>query len=43
MTEQIIDVGTLLKDANENLTAEEKAELKLKLSEKLQQLDAATE
>jgi len=43
MTEQIIDVGTLLKDANENLTAEEKAELKQKLSEKLQQLDAATE
>ncbi len=40
MTEQIINVGSLIKDANEGLTAEEKLGLKIQLSEKIQQLTA---
>lgn len=43
MTAQMIDVGTLLKDANENLTADEQAELKQQLSEKIEQLDSVAE
>jgi len=42
MTEQLINVGSLVKDASEGLTAKEQAELKLQLLEKLQQLDAPT-
>ncbi|HUV99290.1 MAG TPA: hypothetical protein VMV88_03965 [Gallionella sp.] len=40
MTEQIINVGSLVKDASEGLTAEEKLGLKIQLSEKIQQLTA---
>lgn len=40
MTEQIINVGSLVKDASEGLTAEEKLGLKIQLSEKIQQLIA---
>jgi hypothetical protein len=43
MTEQIINVGSLVKDANEGLTAEEKLGLKIQLSEKIQQLTAVEE
>ena len=43
MTEQIINVGSLVKDANEGLTAEEKLGLKIQLSEKIQQLTALEE
>jgi hypothetical protein len=38
MTEQIINVGSLIKDANDGLTAEEQLGLKRQLSEKIQQL-----
>jgi hypothetical protein len=40
MTEQIINVGSLIKDANDGLTAEEKLGLKIQLSEKIHQLTA---
>lgn len=40
MTEQFINVGSLIKDANDGLTAEEKLGLKIQLSEKIQQLTA---
>lgn len=40
MTEQLINVGSLIKDANEGLNAEEKLGLKIQLSEKIQQLTA---
>jgi len=40
MTEQILNVGSLLKDANEGLTAEEQSGLKMQLAEKIQQLTA---
>jgi hypothetical protein len=40
MTEQIINIGSLIKDANDGLTAEEKLGLKIQLSEKIQQLTA---
>jgi hypothetical protein len=40
MTEQIINVGSLVKDANDGLSAEEKLGLKVKLSEMIQQLVA---
>ncbi|HSM97628.1 MAG TPA: hypothetical protein VLS47_01330 [Gallionella sp.] len=40
MTEQIINVGSLVKDASDGLTAEEKLGLKIQLSEKIQQLTA---
>ena len=43
MTEQIINVGSLVKDANDGLTAEEKLGLKIQLSEKIQQLTALEE
>lgn len=39
MTEQIINVGSLVKDAKDGLTAEEKLDLKKQLTEKIQQLD----
>jgi len=38
MTEQIINVGSLVKDAKDGLTAEEQLELKMQLTEKIQQL-----
>ena len=40
MTEQLINVGSLVKDANDGLTAEEQLELKKQLSEIIQQLTA---
>lgn len=40
MTEELINIGSLIKDAAEGLTAEEQAALKTELLEKLQQLDA---
>jgi len=40
MTEELINIGSLVKDAAEGLTAEEQAALKTQLLEKLQQLDA---
>jgi hypothetical protein len=40
MTEKLINVGSLIKDANDGLTAEEQAGLKIQLSEKIQQLTA---
>jgi hypothetical protein len=40
MTEQLINVGSLVKDAAEGLTAEEQAGLKTQLLEKIQELDA---
>ena len=40
MTEQIINVGSLIKDANDGLTAEDITGLKMQLSEKIQQLTA---
>jgi hypothetical protein len=43
MTEQIINVGSLVKDAKDGLTAEEKLGLKIQLSEKIQQLTALEE
>ncbi len=43
MTEQIINVGSLVKDANDGLTAEEKLGLKIQLTEKIQQLTAMEE
>lgn len=43
MTEQLINVGSLIKDANDGLTAEEKLGLKIQLSEKIQQLTALEE
>jgi hypothetical protein len=43
MTEQIINVGSLVKDANDGLSAEEKLGLKIQLSEKIQQLTALEE
>ncbi len=38
MTEQLINVGSLIKDANDGLTPEEQAGLKKQLTEKIQQL-----
>ena len=38
MTEQFINVGSLIKDANDGLTAEEITGLKIQLTEKIQQL-----
>jgi hypothetical protein len=38
MTEQIINVGSLIKDAHEGLTAEKQTGLKMQLSEKIKQL-----
>ena len=38
MTEKFINVGSLIKDANDGLTAEEQLGLKMQLSEKIQQL-----
>lgn len=43
MNEQIINVGSLVKDAKDGLTAEEQLELKIQLSEKIQQLTALEE
>jgi hypothetical protein len=43
MNEQIINVGSLVKDAKDGLTAEEKLALKIQLSEKIQQLTAVEE
>ena len=43
MTEQLINVGPLIKDANDGLTAEEQAALKQQLAEKIQQLDELTD
>ena len=43
MTEQLINVGSLVKDAKDGLTAEEKLGLKIQLSEKIQQLTAVEE
>ncbi|MGA8864285.1 MAG: hypothetical protein WBM09_11995 [Gallionella sp.] len=43
MTEQLINVGSLVKDAKDGLTAEEKLGLKIQLSEKIQQLTALEE
>jgi len=43
MTEQILNVGSLIKDAKEGLTAEEQAGLKKQLAEKIQQLNALAE
>ena len=43
MTEQLINVGSLIKDANDGLTAEEQTGLKMQLSEKIQQLTALAE
>ncbi len=43
MTEQLINVGSLIKDASQGLTAEEQAGLKMQLSEKIQQLNALEE
>ncbi len=40
MTEQIINVGSLVKDAKDGLTAEEQLDLKMQLTEKIQQLDS---
>ena len=40
MTEKFINVGSLIKDANDGLTAEELRGLKTQLSEKIQQLTA---
>ncbi len=40
MTEKILNVGSLIKDANDGLTLEEQVGLKKQLAEKLQQLDA---
>jgi hypothetical protein len=40
MAEQLINVGSLIKDANDGLTAEEKLGLKVQLSEMIQQLVA---
>ena len=39
MNEKITNIGSLLKDANENLTADEQVELKKQLAEKIEQLD----
>lgn len=39
MTEQIINVGSLVKDAKDGLTAEEQLDLKKQLAEKIQLLD----
>jgi hypothetical protein len=43
MTEKFINVGSLIKDANDGLTAEELRGLKTQLSEKIQQLTALAE
>lgn len=43
MTEQILNVGSLIKDAKDGLSAEELAGLKKQLAEKLQQLNALPE
>lgn len=43
MTVQMIDVGSLLKDANENLTAEETTGLKQQLAEKIEQLESVAD
>jgi len=43
MTDQILNVGSLAKDANEGLTPEEIAGLKKQLAEKLQQLSSLPE
>jgi len=43
MTEEIINVGSLVKAAKDGLTAEEKLGLKIQLSEKIQQLTALEE
>jgi len=43
MTDQILNVGSLTKDANEGLTPEEIAGLKKQLTEKLQQLSSLPE
>ncbi|MBI1173931.1 MAG: hypothetical protein GC139_01545 [Sideroxydans sp.] len=43
MAEQIINVGSLVKDASDGLNAEEKLGLKIRLSEKIQQLTALEE
>ena len=40
MTEELINTGSLVKDAAEGLTAEEQAELKAQILEKIQELDA---
>ena len=40
MTEQFINVGSLIKDANDGLTAEDITGLKMQLSEKIQRLTA---
>jgi hypothetical protein len=40
MTEKFINVGSLIKDANDGLTAEDITGLKMQLSEKIQQLTA---
>ncbi len=40
MTEELINIGSLVKDAADGLTAEEQAALKTQLLEKLQQLNA---
>jgi len=39
MTEEMINVGSLVKDAKDGLTAEEQRDLKKQLTEKIQQLD----
>jgi hypothetical protein len=43
MTEQILNVGSLIKDAKEGLTAEEQTGLKKQLAEKIQQLGSLPE